>query len=184
MRIESLNRIPLATVLALAAATLASCARVEADIPDTRVTEKSVNFQGIPGSQLAGEVSITQSFTLTSDDLSWVKNLNSEVYAYEVEMTAAAGVQDLGFIHYARVTMASGETGADATPTEVVNYERPDDFTPSPALHANTTYPVDVTKAWAAKKVIITLQLVGIFPEQDWAVDVTLHMSGKISYKF
>ncbi len=184
MRIQITNRISLTMVLVLAAAAVASCAQVEADVPEAKVTQKSVSFQGIPGAQAAGEVSITQSFTLTADDLSWAQNLNAQVYAYEVEITAASGVDDLSFIHHARVTMANGSGAESTDPVEVISYDRPDNFTPSPALDVKTTYPVDVTSAWAAKKVTITMNLIGVFPEQDWSVDVTLHMSGKISYKF
>jgi hypothetical protein len=184
MRTQFTSRVPLTMLLALAVATVASCARVEAEIPDAKVTQKSVSFLGIPGAQAAGEVSITQSFVVTSDDLSWAKDLNSEVYAYEVELKATSGVDDLGFIHYARVTIANGEAGSTAPAVEVINYERPDNFTPSPVLDVKTTHPIDVTSVWAAKKVVVTMQLAGIFPERDWTADVTLHLSGKISYKF
>jgi hypothetical protein len=184
MRIQSTKRIPLTMFLALAATTTASCARVEAEVPETKVTEKAVQFQAVPGGQSLGEISITQSFTLTADDLSWAHNLNTEVYAYEVELKAVSGVEDLSFIHYARVTMSDGSKDSTTEPIEVINYTRPDNFEPSPILDVKTTYPINVTSAWAAKRVTITMELAGIFPEQDWAVDVTVHMSGKISYKF
>ena len=174
----------LVLALTLAAAGAASCAKVEADVPQAEVTQKSVAFRGFPGSSQLGEVAFTQSYTLTSDDMSWAKDLNSEVYAYEVELTAVGEVQDLSFIHYARITMTDGSDGATTPPVEIVNYERPADVVASPVLSVPTTYPINVSEVWAAKKVIITMELAGIFPEQDWAADVTLHMSGKISYKF
>jgi len=166
------------------AAAAASCAKVEADIPQAQVTQKSVNFQGFPGSKQIGEVSVTQSFTLTSADLSWAKELNSEVYATEFELKAVGAVQDLSFIHYAHITMSDGTNGATASAVEIVNYERPANAAPSPVIDAPTSYPINVSHVWAAEKVVITMVLAGVFPEDAWSADVTLHMSGKMSYKF
>jgi hypothetical protein len=170
--------------LASLAATAASCASVEADVPEITVTQKSVGFQGIPAGWSSGETSMTQTFVLSSDDLSWAKDLNAEVYASEVEIKALGEMQDLGFIHYARITMSDGATNSTTPAVEIVNYERPESATSSPVIRAKTAYPIDVTKVWAAKKVVITMQLGGVFPDHDWSADVTLHMSGKISYKF
>ncbi len=167
---------------ALFVLTVASCAQVDADIPDTKVTQRAVSFQGIPGGQAAGEVSITRSFTVTSDDLSWAKDLNSDVYAYEVELTAVSGVNDLSFIRQARIIMSSGEDPS-IQPIEVINYTRPTDFSPSAVLDVPTTQPINVTSVWAAKKLVFTLHLTGVAPEQDWSADVALHLSGKLSYK-
>jgi hypothetical protein len=176
------TNISLTGLLALFSLAAASCAQVDADIPDTKVTQRAVSFQGVPGSPTVGEVSITQSFTVNSDDLSWAKDLNSDVYAYEVELTAVSGVTDLSFIRLARITMSSGEDPS-IQPIEVINYTRPAEFTPSAVLDVPTTQPINVTTVWAAKKLVFTLYLTGVFPEQDWAADVTLHMSGKLSYK-
>jgi hypothetical protein len=176
------NRSVLALVSFVSLAA-ASCAQVDVAIPDTKVTQKAVTFQGIPGAQAAGEVSITQTFTMTSDDLSWAKDLNSDVYAYEIELKAVSGVEDLGFIRLARITMANGDD-ATATPIEVINYTRPENYVASPLLQVPTTQPVNVTTVWAADKLVFTMYLTGIFPEQDWAADLALHMNGEISYKF
>ena len=170
--------------LAFATASAASCAKVEADVPQAQVTQKSVSFQGFPGSKQIGEVSVTQSFTLTSEDLSWAKDLNSEVYATEFELKAVGALQDLSFIHYARITMSDGTDGATTPAVEIVNYERPANAVASPVIDAPTTYPINVSQVWAAKKVVITMVLAGVFPEDAWSADVTLHMSGKMSYKF
>jgi len=178
------TRISMILALACAAAAAASCVRVEADIPEAEVTQKAVKFQGIPGGGQLGEVSTTQSFTLTADDLSWAKDLNSDVYAYEVEIKAVGAIQDLSFIHFAHVSISSGAEDSTAPAVEVVNYERPADAVASPTISAKTLVPINVTQVWAQKKVIITMNLIGVFPEEEWSADVTLHMSGKISYKF
>jgi len=177
------TRTSLVVALTFAAAA-ASCAKVEADIPQAQVTQKSVNFQGFPGSKQFGEVSITQSFTLTADDLSWAKDLNSEVYAYEVELKGVGDTQDLGFIHYAHISMSDGAKDSTTTPVEIVDYERPANYVASPVITAPTLSPINVSEVWKSDKVVITLILAGIFPEQGWQADVTNHMSGKVSYKF
>jgi hypothetical protein len=91
-------------------------------------------------------------------------------------------VSDLSFIRLAKITMSSGEDPS-IQPIEVIDYTRPANYTPSAVLDVPTTQPINVTTVWAAKKLVFTINLTGIFPEQDWAADVTLHMSGKISYK-
>jgi hypothetical protein len=43
--------------------------------------------------------------------------------------------------------------------------------------------PIDITALWSADKTVIELQMAGQLPEQDWTVDVTLTLSGKIKYE-
>ncbi len=177
------TKTPLLLSLLLVAGSVA-CARVEADVPDMAVTHHAVSFQGIPGSHQAGEVSVTESFTLDSSDLSWAKNLNSDVYAYEVEVKGVGDTQDLSFIHYAHISMSNGAKDSTTPPVEIVDYERPADYVASPVITAPTLTPVNVSSVWKSDQVVITLVLAGIFPEQGWQADVTIHMSGKVSYKF
>jgi hypothetical protein len=168
-------------LLGCVTAAVASCAQVEADVPEATVTKKAVSFQGIPGGSQLGEVSTTQTFTLTSDDLSWAKSMNAQVYVVEVKFSSV-GV-DLSFIHDARVIMADGAVDSSTPPAEIINYERTGAPIASSELSVKTSYPIDVTKLWASKTIVITMQLVGIFPEQAWHADVTLNLGGKISYK-
>jgi hypothetical protein len=65
----------------------------------------------------------------------------------------------------------------------VLDYMRPDQQGPTPVLSAKTLYPVDVSQAWKAKKVLVTVSLAGMFPDKAWTADLTLHFSGKLSYK-
>ena len=164
-------------------AVAASCAQVEADVPEAKVTQKGVSFHGAGwgGGGWSGEVSTTQSFTLDSDNLSWVKDLNSKIYLTQIDLTANSGTQDLSFIHYAHVTMSDGDR--KAMPVELVDYVRPDHQAPTAVLIAKTAYPVDVSKLWTVKKLVVTVTVAGDLPEKSWSVDVTLHLSGQISYK-
>jgi hypothetical protein len=168
-------------VAALMVAALAGCAQVEAEVPAAQVTQKGVAFYGMDSGAWSGEVSGTQSFTLSSDNLSWVKDLNSKVYLTEIDLRATSGVMDLGFVHFAHVTMADADQAGQTV--ELVEYTRPEAYTPSPLLVAPTPYPIDLSLIWTAKRILVTLTVAGVLPEAAWTVDVTLHLSGTISYK-
>jgi len=173
----------LAMVCATAAS--ASCAQVEADIPEAQVTQKGVSFHGTGwggGGGWHDEVSATQSFTLSSENLSWVKDLNTKIYVTEIDLNAVRGVKDLNFIHYAHVSIADADS-RKSMPITIVDYVRPDNMEPSTKLVAKAPYPVDISKVWTAKKILVTISLAGNLPDKSWSVDVILHLAGKISYK-
>lgn len=175
------------TVIALLTATLvaltAGCAQVEAEVPSAEVTQKNLGFQGtgMAGSGWSGEVSATQTFVLSADNLDWIKELNSKVYLTQIDLAATRGVTNLDFIHFARVTMADAD--GKEMPVELVNYARAPEAPSSVHLSAKTPYPIDISKLWTAKQLVVTVSVAGALPEVGWSVDVTLHLSGKISYK-
>jgi hypothetical protein len=41
---------------------------------------------------------------------------------------------------------------------------------------------IDITTLWSADQAVIELQVAGQLPEQDWTVDLTLILSGKMTY--
>jgi hypothetical protein len=43
--------------------------------------------------------------------------------------------------------------------------------------------PVDITAPWSPDNTIFEVQISRQLPEQDWTVDATLKLSGKIAYK-
>jgi len=166
----------------LTAGLCASCAQVEAEVPEAQVTQRNLSFEGAgPWGSLAGDVSAEQSFTLTGANLSWVKDLNSKVYITQVDFRATGGVEDLRFIRYANVTMADAEN--QWTPVVVIDYMRPDDQAPTTALTARTPYPVDISNVWKAEEIVVSVAVAGGLPAKPWTADVTLHLSGKITYK-
>jgi hypothetical protein len=93
-------------------------------------------------------------------------------------------VQDLSFIHYAHITMSDGSTGSTTPPVEIVDYERPANYVASPVITAPTTCPHQCVAGVGGQEGRHHHGLAGMFPEAGWSADVTLHMSGKISYKF
>jgi len=171
----------LCAMTALFAVLTASCAEVEAEVPEAQVTQKNVSFHGIDGwGGWDGEVSATRTFALSADNLSWVKDLNSKVYLTQIDLRAVGGTKDLSFIHYAHAVMAGDHKTA---PVEIASYVRPDDHKEIPVLSAKTPYPVDISRVWEADKVLVTISVAGRLPERGWSVDVTLYLSGKMSYK-
>lgn len=170
----------LMAAMALAVAAV-SCAQVEADVPEAQVTQKGVAFYGVGKGDWHGEVSATQSFTLSSDNLSWVKDLNSKIYLTQIDLRATGSVQDLSFIHYAHITMSDADKMA--MPVELADYVRPDNQAATSLLTAKTPSPIDISKIWTAEKLLVTVTLAGDLPDKSWSVDVILHLSGKISYK-
>ena len=165
------------------AATLAGCVQVQANVPDVEVTQHGIRFDGVPFGSKLGEVSITRTFVLSGEALSFAKNLNSEVYATEVTITPVAPLTDLSFIHSARVMMSSSSSSTPIAPAELINYDRAGAPVSLPELTVKTLYPVDVTELWAAEKTTITLTISGVLPETAWGVDLTLRLGGKIEYK-
>ena len=129
----------LTAMLALSAVLVASCAEVEAEIPEAQVTQKGVSFHGMGrGDGWDGEVAATQTFALSSANLSWVKDLNSKIYLTQIDLRPASGVKDLSFIHYARAVMAGDHK---TMPVELVNYVRPDHQDETPVLEAKSPSP-------------------------------------------
>lgn len=169
-------------VIAFAAA-MAGCVQVQATVPDVEVTQHGIRFDGVPNGSQLGVVSITRTFVLSSESLSFTKDLNSEVFATAVTLTPVAPLNDLSFIHSARVTMSSGSTETAIESAEIINYERGAEAGPLPELNVNTLFPVDVTALWSAEKPTITLTITGIAPETAWSADLTIHMGGKFEYK-
>jgi hypothetical protein len=77
--------------------------------------------------------------------------------------------------------MSDGERRS--TPVEVVNYVRPDGQPATATINAKAPYSIDISRVWTAKRVLVTVSVAGDLPDRKWSVDVTLHLSGTISYK-
>jgi hypothetical protein len=169
--------------LVLLTAGLGACVEVQANVPNVEITQHGVMFQGVPGAKQFGEVSVTHTFTLSGDQLSFTKDMNSQVYAMEVILRPTGSMQNLDFIRTARVLMSSPTKGGVQPATEIINYERANDQVSQPILSVKTLVPIDITELWAAEKTDITLTISGVLPEADWSVDVALRLGGKIEYK-
>jgi hypothetical protein len=170
----------LATIVLVLAALASACApSFEADVPDVEITQHGLTMPGVPAAAQLGEVSVTSSFSFSSCTTAWAKRLNSEVFAHKVTIATSESSSDLSFIALARVT--ARDPGRAESATALLDYARIDGMPPSSDIEVGMPTPIDITRLWSADQVIIELQAAGQLPEQDWTVDVTLHLSGKIT---
>ena len=159
-------------------AALACSPSFEADMPEIDITQRGVKIAGVPQAALAGDTSVTTSFTYSLS--AWAKRLNSDVCVHHLTIAASGSVPNLDFIKLARVT-AANPARAEST-TELLNYDRSQAAPSSSDIDASMATPIDITSIWSADKAVIELDMAGQLPEQDWTVDVTLSLSGRITY--
>jgi hypothetical protein len=167
---------------ALATMAGACTLSIEANMPEVEVTQHGVKMQGVPKANLLGDVSVTTSFTFSSSNTAWAKRMNSEVFLHQVSVAATGGLPNLDFVKVAHLTMADS-TSSEKT-TEIASYDRGENAQSSSVIEVSTPAPIDITSVWSADNTVIELQMAGRVPEQNWTVDVTLKMAGKITYKF
>ena len=128
-----------------------------------------------------GSYSITGSYTLSSCNTASVKRMGSDVCVRQVRIAASGSQSNLDFIDFAHATMAN--PASQESTTEIMSYDRSQTASTS-AIDVSMPAPIDITALWSADKTVIELQMAGQLPEQDWTVDVTLTLSGKIKYEF
>jgi hypothetical protein len=165
----------------LAALTGGCSPSFEADLPDVEITQHGLKMAGVPGAAQVGDTSVTSSFTFSSS--AWAKHMNSAVFVHQVTITAGGSLANLDFIKSARVTAAAAPALSEGT-TAIVDYERSADAPSSAAIQVSLPVPIDLTSLWSANQLVIELQVAGQLPEQDWTVDLTLNLSGNMTYKF
>jgi hypothetical protein len=151
----------------------------EADLPDIEITRQGLKMAGVPAAAQVGDVSVTGSFTFSPSTTAWANRLNSEVFLHQVKIAADGSLADLGFIELARVS--ANDPARPEGATELLNYARTEETLSRSDIEIRMPTPIDITTLWSAEQAVIELQLVGQLPEQDWTLDVTLSLSGKIS---
>jgi hypothetical protein len=150
----------------------------EADVPEIDITQRGVKIAGVPGAALVGDTSVTTSFTYSLS--AGAKRMNSDVRVHRITIAVSGSVPNLDFVALARVTAAN--PASPESTTELLNYARSETAPSSSDIDASMATPIDITPLWSADKAVIELQMAGQLPEQDWTVDVTLSLSGKITY--
>jgi hypothetical protein len=163
----------------LASLTSGCSPSFEADLPDIEITQQGLKMAGVPRSEPAGDVSVTSSFAFSSSTTAWAKRLNSGILVHQVKIAPSGNLVGLDFIALARVT-ASDPARPEGV-TELLNYARTEATPPSSDIDVSTPPPIDITALWSAERAVIELQVAGQLPEQEWTVDVTLRLSGKIT---
>jgi hypothetical protein len=150
----------------------------EADLPDVEITQRGLKIAGVPEAALVGDVSVASAFTLSASTVPWAKRLNAEVRVHQVAIAASDERSDLGIIAFARVTAANPAIPGSAA--ELLSYARTENPSGS-AIEVSLPTPVDITSLWSSNQVLVELQVAGQLPKQDWTVDVTLSLSGRIT---
>lgn len=172
-------------VLLAAAVSLGSGActlSAEADVPDVEVTQHDIAFAGIPQASLLGPVSTGMSFTQERPKLDLPSALDSTVQAVKIELRAKSGIKNFDFLRALRITMAP--KGYEADPIELIYYDKADGAVVGNTLTIASRNPVNILDQWKAESAIFSLQVAGMLPEEDWSIDMVMHFSGKISYKY
>lgn len=153
---------------------------VEADVADVEVTQHDVTFEGIPLGSRLGEVATHLTF-VQDRPLDLPKALDSTVKAVKVELHARKGIQNFDFLHALRITMTpKGSNEA----IELVDYEKAPGAPSSATLSIASKNPVNILEQWKADTATFNVDVAGILPEKAWSLDLSVHFSGKVSYKY
>jgi len=158
-----------------------ACLSVEADAPDVEVTQHNVAFAGVPMAGRTGDVSTQLTFE-QARPVNLPKGFESNVQAVKVDLVAKSGITNFDFLKLLRVTMA--EKGSAAQPVEIVNYEKGDGTTVGATLTIDSKNPVNILDQWKASSAIFDVVVAGALPDQAWAIDMSVHFAGKVTYKY
>jgi len=165
---------------ALAAAAGGCSVSVEAEVPDLAVTQHDVVVNGIPMAGRLGDVSTHFAFTQKLPSLDLPDSVESQVESAKIELTAKRGIADFSFLKALRVTITPSGSPA---PIELLEYEKKDGAVVGKSLLVDSLNAVDILKEWK-DTAVFDLQVAGALPESDWAIDLTVHLNGKFSYKY
>jgi hypothetical protein len=168
--------------LLLAVSSGACSPSFDADLPEVEVTQRGVKVPAAPATMAGGDVAVSGTFTLSSSDAAWAKRMNTEVQIHQVTIAPGGTLSSLDFIEFALVNVSGGSN--PESPTKILDYDRAIDAPAGSAIDVDMPAPIDITTAWIAGNTVIDFQVAGQLPTQDWTVDVSLKLSGKIAYKY
>jgi len=171
------------SIVPLLAALAGACSfSAEADLPEIEITQRGLGMPGVPKGTIPGDISVSGSFTFSSANTAWAKNLNSEIYVRQVAVAATSGLANMDFIKSARMSMEDPAVSESAI--EIASYDRSDEQPSGSVINISMPDPIDITSLWAAKETVMRVQVTGCVPEQKWTVDVTMKLAGKITYQY
>ncbi len=164
----------------LAALSSAACS-ASADIPEVKVTQSDVSFDGVP--RVPGITDVTTTLQTQFDHpkgLGLPDMLDPELYPLAAQVQAGDGMDSLAFIQEIKLTLASRAPGAPP-PAVVASYQRTGSAAPGKTIKLKTDTDSDVLSYWETKDAYYDLEVSGILPENNWAVDVIVSFSGSLS---
>ena len=170
---------------ALGAWTLLGClaglgCSASADIPKLVVTQSDVAFDGVPRVPGISDVTTTLETEFDHPKGAGLPDmLDPVLYPLSGQVKARGDMQDLSFIEDLKLTLSS--RSPDAPPPRVVaSYHRTNSDT-GRLLQLKTDNEQDVLEYWSTKSAFYDLEVSGVLPEDEWAVDVVVSFSGKLS---
>ena len=169
-------------LLALSSLSGACALQVEADAPDVEVTQHDVAFDGVPSSDLLGDVSTGMTYTQDLPDIDFPEGLTSTVQAVKVDVIAKEGIQNFDFLRLLHVTMR--DKAGKRAPIELIDYVKPEGTTVGTTLSIPSGNPINVIEQWKDKNVVFDVQVAGTLPKNAWKVDISVHFSGRAIYKY
>jgi hypothetical protein len=164
--------------MALALAASGCALSAEGEFPDVEVTRHGVMIPGVPIElRLTDAVSVPIAFD-PGDYISLDRAYRSVAVGRATFATNVTG-GDLSFVRTLRMTITGAKAAAAGrAPLEILRYQR-NDAAPvmGPALDLPVTPQVEVLSAWNDPPCVITLEVQGDLPEDDWTADVAVHLS-------
>lgn len=161
---------------------LGACSPIEVEANDVEVTQRGIRFDAAPAVLGNVMLSVAQSFEIDSANVAWAKDLNANVQVDKVTLHPTSGVPNLGFIQ--SLTVSVSDASRAQTPIQVMTFKRAASATVGSDLQVTNTQPVDVTSAWSGDRVRVDLAVSGSLPTTAWSLDMTLLLSGQITYRY
>lgn len=150
---------------------------VQGEVQEVCLTYRGVTIPGIP----VGETEVAQSFTL--DDLQGAKalaDMDATLTVTHAEVRATSGVKDFTFVKKAELSIASGDPDSTLPTLSVFGCDNCSSASTTLDVDNPSTTPIqDYIKTGS---VVVTIDLKGTPPANDWVADVDICMSGNISY--
>jgi hypothetical protein len=154
---------------------------VEASVPEVEITQHDLKFDGVSlGGGDLGDVAVSKSFSQKHQRLDLPAGLDTEVKAMGVTLTAKSGIESFDFLKNLRLTM-SDDVHA---PVELINYQRAEGAPSTNVLTLESANPINTLDQWKTDSATFTVEVAGLLPSQDWAIDLAVRFAGKIKYKY
>lgn len=165
--------------LSLGAASVFGCS-ASAELPEVVVTQSDVEFVGVPRIPGITDRSMTVSTSFDHPKgFELPEFMNPELRPMAASIAGRGSMEDLSFLEGVTLTLSS--RAPDAPPPLVVaSYERHAGDV-GRTVRLDTATESDVLEYWSTKDAYYDVQLWGLLPESDWAIDVTVSFSGELS---
>lgn len=172
---SQLSRLVLCSI---ALGLLGSCS-ANAEIPEVVITQKNIEFDGVP---LEGS-STTASALATAfdhpDGFEMPDFLTTRLYPLGAVVVAGDPELDLSFIETFSLVIAS-RTEPDLGSVTVASYTRGESTDLVQRMDISADSDADILKFWRSESAYYTLHVFGALPEDPWDVEVSVKFSGSL----